>query len=237
MERFARFTRRQVQSILAPGETFTKGSGRWGMPGIVRLIDRPRDFVFFVTFGRSESGHDFNEGITQDGVLSWQSQPRQSLASKQIQQFINHDELSDNIYLFLRPNKKGSTPYTYLGKLKYVWHDESKEKPVYFEWQILDWDPPSDFESTSGIELVPSNKAKPVRDEQSANSLSSLAQDPPERSDASKQRRRTFDAKGSVGGTDRDKENSNLDEPVRNSLFASSKNASLILGRQISQMP
>jgi hypothetical protein len=29
--------------------------------------------------------------------------------------------------------------YSFLGKLKYISHDSSREKPVYFQWQILDW--------------------------------------------------------------------------------------------------
>ncbi len=30
--------------------------------------------------------------------------------------------------------------YTYLGLLSYVSHDNQREKPVYFKWQIIDWD-------------------------------------------------------------------------------------------------
>ena len=34
----------------------------------------------------------------------------------------------------------GRTPYTYLGRLKYLAHDAQSQRPVYFKWQILDWD-------------------------------------------------------------------------------------------------
>lgn len=40
-------------------------------------------------------------------------------------------------YLFLRTNNRSF--YTYLGKLKYRSHDKDREKPVYFQWQIMDW--------------------------------------------------------------------------------------------------
>jgi Domain of unknown function (DUF3883) len=33
-------------------------------------------------------------------------------------------------------------PYTYLGRLKYLTHDREREGPVYFTWQILDWNIP-----------------------------------------------------------------------------------------------
>lgn len=35
-------------------------------------------------------------------------------------------------------------PYTYLGRLKYVDHDRDREQPVYFTWEILDWDLPEE---------------------------------------------------------------------------------------------
>ena len=87
------------------------------MHGIVSIPDRAGDFVFFVTYGQQQGEHIFDEGVTEDGVLSWQSQPRQSLNNHQIQRLINHDELCNSIYLFLRT--RGRLPYTYLGKLKY----------------------------------------------------------------------------------------------------------------------
>ena len=49
------------------------------MQGLIPLRDRPGDFVFLVSFGRSQSHHEFDESITDDGVLSWQSQPSQRL--------------------------------------------------------------------------------------------------------------------------------------------------------------
>jgi Domain of unknown function (DUF3427) len=134
------YTREEVHDLFAPDAPFTPRSGTWGLHGIIALPDRPGDFLFFVTFGQRQGEHVFDEGITDDGVLSWQSQPRQGFHHPQIQEFIHHDELTQTIYLFLRTELR--RPYTYLGRLKYLAHDTEREHPVYFQWQLLDWPPP-----------------------------------------------------------------------------------------------
>ena len=128
------YIREDVHDIFAPDTPFTPQTGSWGLHGIVKIPNRPGDFVFFVTYGQRQGEHVFDEGITEDGVLSWQSQPRQSLTNSQIQQFITHDDLTHSIYLFLRTTK--DSIYTYLGRLKYLSHDSERENPVYFQWQI-----------------------------------------------------------------------------------------------------
>jgi hypothetical protein len=45
-----------------------------GLQGIIEIQDRPRDHVFFVTFGKSQAAHQFDEGIMRDGIFRWQSQ-------------------------------------------------------------------------------------------------------------------------------------------------------------------
>jgi Domain of unknown function (DUF3883)/Domain of unknown function (DUF3427) len=134
------YSREEVHDIFAPETPFTSQRGTWGPQGIVAIPNRPGDYVFFVTLGQQQGEHVFDEGITEDGVLSWQSQPRQDLESPQISEFIEHDELTNSIYLFFR-TKRGAK-YTYLGRLKYLSHDSERENPVYFQWQILAWDPP-----------------------------------------------------------------------------------------------
>ena len=114
------YSREEVHDIFAFGTPFTPQAGTWGLHGIVAIPSRPNDFVFFVTFGQSQGDHVFDEGVTEDGVLSWQSQPRQGFGSEQIQQLIRHDELQNSIVLFLRTNKRHK--YTYLGRLKYLSH-------------------------------------------------------------------------------------------------------------------
>jgi hypothetical protein len=132
------YSRKEIHRIFSPQTKFTPQAGTWGLHGIIKIPNRERDFVFIVTYGQSQGEHNFDEGITADGVLSWQSQPRQDLSNKIIIQLINHDDITDNIYLFLREDKKSD--YKYLGKLAYLDHDTQREMPVYFQWQLLDWD-------------------------------------------------------------------------------------------------
>ncbi|MDO9233249.1 MAG: DUF3427 domain-containing protein [Methylotenera sp.] len=153
---YKEFNRKEVHEIFAPDTTFTPQAGTWGLQGIVSIPDRPGDFVFFVTYGQSQADHEFDESITESGVLSWQSQPSQDLSNKVIKQLILHDETVNSIYLFLRTKKDRS--YSYLGRLKYITHDSQREKPVYFQWQILDWDIQSDDLSRIGLNLVNQSK-------------------------------------------------------------------------------
>ena len=150
------YSRRDIHGIFSPDTKFTPQAGTWGLHGIIKIPSRENDFVFIVTYGQSQGDHDFDEGITKDGVLSWQSQPSQDFQNKVIQQLITHDDLTSNIYLFLRENKKDD--YKYYGKLAYLEHDKDREKPVYFQWQLLDWD-----------ESQVSNEVMPVQSDTSPN--------------------------------------------------------------------
>lgn len=155
LKRFQDYTREDVHTIFSPNTSFTPQAGTWGLQGIVAINERPNDYVFFVTFGKKQGDHIFEEGVTADGVLTWQSQPRQSLKTVTIKKFINHDELKNSIFLFLRTNK--NSEYTYLGKLKYLSHDTERENPVHFQWQILDWDNDQKKLARIGMKLQPSS--------------------------------------------------------------------------------
>jgi Protein NO VEIN, C-terminal/Domain of unknown function (DUF3427) len=129
------YSRQEVHGIFSPETKFTPSSGTWGLQGLVKIPGRKDDFVFFVTYGQQQGEHIFDEGVSEGGVLRWQSQPKQGFDNAVIQSLIHHDDTKNNIYLFLRGDK--SKPYQYLGKLKYLTHDNTREKPVYFQWQIL----------------------------------------------------------------------------------------------------
>jgi hypothetical protein len=149
------YSRREVQEIFDPEAKFTPGAGTWGLHGIVRLPGRRHDYVFFVTFGQRQADHEFDEGITSDGVFRWQSQPSQRLADSMIKEFIAHDDTKNSIYLFLRTAETRAgmlVPYTYLGRLRYLSHDRDREQPVYFTWQILNWSLPEEIRA--GIYLT-----------------------------------------------------------------------------------
>lgn len=137
LERYAMYSRKDVHDVFAAESNFKAGCGIWGLHGIIR-IPNTKDYIFFVTYGTKRGEHKFIEGIDENGIFSWQSQPRQNFKSPDIINFINHDEKINNIYLFKRNSIKESK-YMYLGKLKYIEHDLNKENPVWFKWQILDW--------------------------------------------------------------------------------------------------
>lgn len=135
-------SRKQIHDLFEPETPFTPQAGSWGLHGIVRLARRPGDFVLIVTFGRSQGEHTFDESISTEGILRWQSQPRQGVADKTVRELIAHDEDRNTVYLFLRtaPRVHGvPSDYTYLGLLKYVGHDTERERPVHFAWQLLQW--------------------------------------------------------------------------------------------------
>jgi hypothetical protein len=160
------YSRREIHGVFSPDTTFTPQAGTWGLHGIIKIPNRDGDFVFIVTYGQSQGDHDFDEGITSDGVLSWQSQPSQDLQNKVIHQLILHNDLTNNIYLFLRENKRDE--YTYYGKLAYLEHDKDREKPVYFQWQLLDWD---HTETTEELTLNPTVRSPSTVKEAVAKSL------------------------------------------------------------------
>lgn len=160
------YTREEVHSIFSPGTRFTPQSGTWGLQGIVRVPSRQGDWVFFVTFGKEQGDHVFDESITGEGVLSWQSQPAQCLSDAVIKELIEHDDRVNTIHLFLR--SANGRPYTYLGRLSYVTHDAFRERPVHFQWQLLDWPAPPEVTDRLGLSLAgpgtsPDLSEKPVR--------------------------------------------------------------------------
>ena len=153
---FETYSRKDVHDIFAPEANFTPQAGTWGLQGIIEIPDRPDDFVLFVTFGRTEGEHSFDEGISTDGILRWQSQPRQGLSDPTVVRLINHDEDVNNVHLFLRPKDRSkgvTTAYTYLGTLKYVTHDNQRERPVHFDWQLLAWPIPGPTLTQMGLHL------------------------------------------------------------------------------------
>ncbi len=112
------YTRQDVHDIFDPTSIFTPGAGSWGMQGIIPIPGRQNDFVLFVSYGRSQGEHTFDEGVSSDGIFRWQSQPQQTLQTPQIRQFIAHDEEANSIYLFLRTT---------------IRHD-GQQRPLYISW-------------------------------------------------------------------------------------------------------
>jgi len=145
------YSREEAFRVFNPSGEFKRSS--WRQSGIVSIKETPGDFVFFVTYGRSQGDYEYRDRVSRTGVLTWQSQPAQRLSTPQIQEFTQHDHKRNNIHLFVR-NKSG-LKYLYLGRLAYMNHDGEREQPVHFKWQILDWDPPARVLELLGIELGP----------------------------------------------------------------------------------
>lgn len=112
--RLEKYTREEIHDIFSPDTKFTSQAGTWGFHGIVKVPNTKEDYVFFVTYGKSQDKHYFDESIDNNGILTWESQPSQNLKDKRIIEFINHNEITDNIYLFLRTDKE-IKEYTYMG--------------------------------------------------------------------------------------------------------------------------
>ena len=151
-QRYNFYDRREVAAALAPTYDFQPQRGSWGISGIVRF-GHSANYVFFVSFGQTQAGHEFDEAVYANGVVRWQSQPAQKLATPMIQQLLRHNHLENDILLFLRTKTDG--PYVFMGFLKYVNHDSDREQPVHFHWQILEFDPIKDYESLLGLKLEP----------------------------------------------------------------------------------
>ncbi|WP_447824523.1 DUF3427 domain-containing protein [Aeromonas salmonicida] len=146
------YSREEVAAILSPGTSFTPGAGSWGLSGIISKAPSKRDFVFFVTLGTHES-NDYDDALTEDGLLIWKSQNQQTPDSPQIQRLVEHDESLHNVRLFLRTSKKED--YTYMGPLAFNDWDPLSKNPVHFTWRLLNWPLPSDVRAHFSAHIRP----------------------------------------------------------------------------------
>ncbi|CAO4173245.1 Protein NO VEIN C-terminal domain-containing protein [Methylorubrum aminovorans] len=157
LDLYSDYSRRQVHDHFDPGSPFTPGTGTWGIHGIVRVHQRPGDFALFVTFGKREGNHWFDESINDEGILRWQSEPRQDLNSPKIVQLIRHDNRQNTVHLFLRTASMRdgvACPFTYLGPLKYAGHDRDRAEPAHVAWELLAWPIPANVLNRMNLALV-----------------------------------------------------------------------------------
>lgn len=150
------YDRKAVHDLFDSSSTFTTGSGLWGIRGIIPLPSAG-DFALFVTFGKQEGEHLFDESISSEGILRWQSEPKQTLNSRRVRELIAHDERQNVVHLFLRTSHlRGGVapPFTYLGPLKYRSHDRQREQPVHVAWDLLEWPIPPEIATRMRLEIV-----------------------------------------------------------------------------------
>lgn len=149
---YEEYSRKEVRDIFAPDASFTPGAGVWGQRGIIELPDGSGDFVLFVSLGQVTGNHSFDEGISDQGILRWQSEPKQKLSSTKLIKLIGHGDA--NVHLFFRTgNLAGGVakPYTYLGQIQYRTHDGEREMPVHVSWDLKSWPIPETVRKAMGL--------------------------------------------------------------------------------------
>ena len=57
LNRYADYSRESIHRLFSPDTEFRPQRGTCGIHGIVKIPRRPGDFVFFVIFGQSQTGH------------------------------------------------------------------------------------------------------------------------------------------------------------------------------------
>lgn len=161
LERYKRYDRRDLRNLFEPQNREKTHLGRWQQSGIISIPDTIDDYAFLVTFGTKQGDYTFKESIDEKGILTWQSQSKNSLNTAFIQKLINHDEQISTIYFFLRTEKTGG--YIYVGDLAYVSHDPTREKPVHFKWQILNFDREALEKVFPDLQIVASGSSRSKR--------------------------------------------------------------------------
>ncbi|OEE65870.1 hypothetical protein A1OO_08660 [Enterovibrio norvegicus FF-33] len=130
------YSREDISHLFDPDYKFSSGSGRWGGTGIVSGYPTPNDHVFIVTMERNES-NDYDDYLTEDGVLFWNTQNEVTANSKQVKDLLSHDPDTGTIYLFMRVNSNDD--YTFFGPLTFNEWNPNSSKPVHFFWNLLSW--------------------------------------------------------------------------------------------------
>ena len=175
--------RSEVHDIFSPDTKFVAQAGSWGLVGIVRIPYQAGDFVFFVTFGQKQGHHEFDEAVTERGGPHLAITASAALVRSGIRQ-IDPNTTNQKHYLPLS-RATADKPYTFMGTLEYLNHDDSREQPVFFEWQIMDWKVPSQaILSRIGLTLAEApEKVKPSVTTGVTNTL--VVSPPPQRKMAS----------------------------------------------------
>jgi hypothetical protein len=162
LQLYKAYTRREIHAIFEPGAVFVPDSP-FARQGIVPLPTHPRCFLFFVT---PSDKIGFRQGIFTGGVLRWRSKDDQTQQDPQIRQLIQHDESGGSIFLFLKtPALFAGNSYAYMGTLRYLRHDPHSQKPVQFEWQLLNWPVPEDVRAQLGLDVETSPLDIPPNDQ------------------------------------------------------------------------
>lgn len=149
----SKYDREGICQLFEPGTKFTVGSGRWGISGIIKLKNETDDLVFIVTIEKPHAGNPYEDALTDDGQLHWETQKKMSADSDFVQRLKAHDHNVSNIHLFLRYEEKSN--YSYLGLLAYDSVDENSTNPVRFTWRLLSSQ--SAFKLKNSLQITPTS--------------------------------------------------------------------------------
>ncbi|MGI6252802.1 MAG: DUF3427 domain-containing protein [Aminivibrio sp.] len=97
--------------------------------------------LFFVTLNKSDKDYSpttmYKDYSINERLFHWQSQSTTSESSPTGQRYINHQQESSLVMLFVRENKRdlaGTSPYTFLGLADYVSHEGPR--PMSIIWKL-----------------------------------------------------------------------------------------------------
>jgi hypothetical protein len=63
LQLYGEYSREGVHDFFDPSSPFVRGTGLWGIRGIIPLAYSPGDFALFVTFDKQEGSHVFDESV------------------------------------------------------------------------------------------------------------------------------------------------------------------------------
>ncbi|EDM29607.1 DEAD/DEAH box helicase-like protein [Lentisphaera araneosa HTCC2155] len=135
----ASYSREQILLALGMGSFEKSHSSR---EGVCHVSERKLD-VFFVDVNKSEEDYSpttmYDDYAITERLFHWQSQNATGVETATGQRYINHEEKGYTPLLFVRDKNKlpnGLTsPYVFLGPLKYQKHEGSK--PISFVWELI----------------------------------------------------------------------------------------------------
>ncbi len=109
----------------------------------VRYFDDKKIDLFLITLNKSEKDYSestrYEDYSINERLFHWQSQSTLRESSKTGQRYIHHRNLKTDVLLFVReykrdPITKKASPYTFLGKARYVRH--YGEEPMNIIWRL-----------------------------------------------------------------------------------------------------
>jgi len=134
---YASYSRDEIMTAMGQ---FKDGRLYQPREGVVWCPDRNTD-IFFVTLQKTEEEYSpktlYRDYPISERLFHWESQHTTSEDSPTGERYVNHREMSTNVLLFVRQQKKingFNQPYLFLGPVDYVRHQS--ERPMQIVWAL-----------------------------------------------------------------------------------------------------